>query len=443
MMKKISTVLLCALCATYVFAGGIDNKTNLSTGFIRNPSRNVESERPEAVFYNIAGTGMMEDGLYFEVGNQFLIKNYSNQAEGIPGMDDKIYNDKEPVLFYPNFSVVWKNNRFAVFGGFNVFGGGGSLAYKDGTAATAGALLRAASAPGTIPQVAAILAGAAKNHALSVYGVTFGEIFGLSYNFWHDRISISAAGRLLHGTQRLTLSSSAAGFDTLNGGKEAGFEAFGTGFGAIFGIHFRPYDILDLSVQYQTKTKMQMRFKSTKGNLIGNFINGRGKGGHFQNDMPAVLNLGVGYRAINPLYISFSFNYYFNDKASIEDIATGKNLEYKNSYEFAVGFDYQIIPQVLASIGAAYSNQGFTDNANSVFSPVLNSITVGGGAEITPIPESDLLKITLGFSYTHYFEETYTNINLNKRVFDIGIGATVKLFGKKTAKTQTPINVLP
>lgn len=432
-MKKILTALLCTLCAAYIFAGGIDNKTNLSTGFIRNPSRNVESERPEAVFYNIAGTGMMEDGLYFEVGNQFLIKNYSNQIEGVPGMD-KLYNDKEPVLFYPNLSIVWKNNRFAVFGGFNIFGGGGSLEYKDGTAATASAL---AANPA--------LAAAARNHALSVYGVTFGEIFGLSYNFWHDRISISAAGRLLHGTQRLTLSSDDAIFTSAlaNGGKEAGFEAFGTGFGAIFGIHFRPYDILDLSLQYQTKTKMEMRFKSTKGNLIGQFINGRRKGDHFQNDLPAVLNLGVGYRAINPLYISFSFNYYFNNKAEIEDITTGKNLEYKNSYEFAVGLDWQIIPQVLASIGAVYSKQGFTETANSVFSPVLNSITVGGGAEITPIPASDLLKITLGFSYTHYFEETYNTINLNKRVFDIGIGATIKLFGKKTAKADTPINVLP
>lgn len=422
-MKKILTALLCGLCVASVFAGGIDNKTNLSTGFIRNPSRNVESERPESVFYNIAGTGMMQDGLYFEVGNQFLIKNYSNQIEG----NDTIYNDKEPVLLYPNFNIVWKNNRFAVFGGFNVFGGGGSLEYKDGTATTA----RALSVLGS------------PKHSLSVYGVTFGEIFGLSYNFWHGRVSVSAAGRLLHGTQRLTLSSDNAIFGTLNGGKEAGFEAFGTGFGAIFGIHFRPYDILDLSVQYQTKTKMEMRFKSTKGNLIGNFIGGRRKGDHFQNDMPAVLNLGVGYRAINPLYISFSFNYYFNNKANIEDIATGKNLEYKNSYEFAVGFDYQIIPQVLASLGAVYSKQGFTETANSGFSPVLNSITVGAGAEITPIPASDLLKITVGFSYTHYFEETYNTINLNKRVFDIGIGATIKLFGKKTAKADTPINVLP
>lgn len=426
-MKKISTALLCVLCATYVFAGGIDNKTNLSVGFLRNPSRNAESERPEAIFYNIAGTAMMQDGLYFDLGNQFLIKEYSNQVEG----STTIYEDKAPVLLYPNFSLVWKNDRFAVFGGFNVFGGGGSLEYKNGTALTAGALAGNG------------LTNAASNHALSIYGVTFGEIFGLSYNFWHGRLSVSAAGRVLHGTQKLTLSSDDTIFGVANGGKEAGFEAFGTGFGAIFGIHFKPYDVLDLSAQYQTKTKMEMRFKSTKGNLIGNFIGGRGKGGHFQNDLPAALNLGVGYRAIDPLYVSFSFNYYFNHGANIEEITSGTNLEYKNSYEFAVGIDYQIIPQVLASLGAVYSNQGFTELANSVFSPVLNSITVGAGAEITPIPESDVLKINLGFSYTHYFEETYNTINLNKRVFDIALGATVKLFGKSRVKTESPIQVLP
>ena len=79
-MKKSLIGLFATLLASQVFAGGIDAKTNLNAGYIRNPSRNTESERPEAALYNIAGTAFMADGLYLEAGNQFIFKTYSHEA---------------------------------------------------------------------------------------------------------------------------------------------------------------------------------------------------------------------------------------------------------------------------------------------------------------------------------------------------------------------------
>ena len=63
-MKKQILKAAAIISAAAAFAGGVENKTNMSTGYLRNPSRNTENERPEAAFYNIAGTAFMKEGLY-------------------------------------------------------------------------------------------------------------------------------------------------------------------------------------------------------------------------------------------------------------------------------------------------------------------------------------------------------------------------------------------
>lgn len=140
-MKKIIFTAIFALLSFCVFAGGVENKTNMSTGYLRNPSRNTECERPEAAFYNIAGTGFMADGLYIEAGNQFVFKEYANElktgnAYKNYGVQDYYSNDETTVLFYPNFDVVYKKNRWSMFLTFGVYAGGGALSYSEGTSAT-------------------------------------------------------------------------------------------------------------------------------------------------------------------------------------------------------------------------------------------------------------------------------------------------------------------
>ncbi len=417
-MKKITAFAALSLCATAVFAGGIDNKTNLSTGYLRNPSRNTENKRPEAVFYNIAGTGFMDDGLYFEVGNQFVFKEYSDEANGTT------YKDKKNVYLYPNAAAVYKNGNWALFGGFAVFAGGGELDYKDGTYATYGMLVKTAQAYASVsPAYAALFNAAANDHSLSVYSVTFGEIFGASYRI-NDMISVSAAGRLLQGSQNLSLESSS--LSALNGGSdEVGYDASGIGFGGIFGLHVKPTAVLDLSVQYQTITKLNFKFDSLNGSLASKML-GVSEGDTFHNDLPAVLNLGAGYQLTDPLYINTSFNYYFNEQADMDNVLTGSSYDYDNSWEAGAGADYKVNNTVTASTGFMYSNQGSNSTSNNVFSPVLNSITIGTGAEVKAL--RNLTVVAAGMVYTKYFEKTYQNMDLNKKVFLFSLGATFKPF---------------
>ncbi|MCR5291063.1 MAG: outer membrane protein transport protein [Treponema sp.] len=467
-MKKLAGVKTVAataftLLAASTFAGGIDSKTNLSTGYHRNPSRNTEHERPEAALYNIAGTALMENGLFIEIGDQFVFKNYSNTYTGsddatnsasLAGMVGKKYTDEEKVFFYPDANIVYKTGDWAFFGAFAVAGGGGTLNYDNGVTATQALMAQTYKTIATKYQTAATLAqsagqaaaaqvagatataaGAAAqkaaagndDHSLSVYSVTYGETLGASYHI-NDYVSVAAGIRLLQTQQDLTLSSSNAIWMAANNGKDAGYNAFGTGVGGILGVHVVPVENLDVAIQYKTITKMNVKFKSMKGNLTTSMLSGATEGDSYYNDMPAELNLGVGYRVIDPLYVNLSFNYYFNKQASISNaLNKDAKMDYDNSWEVGGGVDYTINERWLASTGIMYSKQGSTSSANNLFAPVLDCVNFGLGGEFKA---TDWLTVTAGGVYAKYFERSYTssglNMDLNKSVFLCSLGLTFK-----------------
>ncbi len=398
-MKKILTSVFALSCAAAVFAGGIDNKSNLSTGYLRNPSRATETKRPEAVLYNIAGTSFMEDGLAINFGNQFIFKEYINEYGG------KEYKDDEDVFFFPDFEAVWKKDRLAIFAGFGVFAGGGSLKYDDGTALTAGML-----APLGVT-----------SHSLEAYSVTMGEMLGASYNIT-DNISLSAAGRFLHSDSDMKLKTPALSVE---------YDASGYGFGGIFGINAK--DLvpgLILSLQYQTITKLDIEFDSVKGGAIaGGF--GIVEGEKYKNDLPAVLTAGAGYNLLGCLDLSLTFNYYFNKQATMEN-PLGKDhakLKYDDSWEVGLGCDWQINEKTGVSAGTMYSKQGFKSDLNSVFSPVLDSVVVGCGAEYKVAKQ---VMLTAAYLHCFYFDEEYKvsgqTLDLGKNIDMLSVGLTVKPF---------------
>ena len=409
-MKKsiIIAALVAAVVGAAAFANGVENKTNMSPGYLRNPSRNAETKRPEAAFYNIAGTGFLKDGLYFDAGNQFVFKKYTNSfPKGAMPLypDGKDFSDPSAVWLYPNADIVYKHGPFAVFGNFGIYAGGGKLLYKDGTTVTAGAL--------------AAIPAAARNHSVELSSMTYGEQVGFTYclkNF----ISFSGALRLLQATQSMELKSDNAVFVGVNGGNKIGYDASAFGVGGVFGIDVRPFPALTLSTQFQLHSDMKYEVKNVKGNKASDIgvINGK----TFHTDLPAVLNMGAGYQVLKPLYVSASFNYYFNSFAQLNSVL-GKS-DYSDSWELAAGADYDINDKVTASLGLSYGNQGTKDTVNNVFSPILDSLAIGTGVEYRPIEN---LTLTLGLLYIKYFKQDYSIIELNKQLFMTSIGAAYRL----------------
>ena len=99
------------------------------------------------------------------------------------------------------------------------------------------------------------------------------------------------------------------------------------------------------------------------------------------------------------------------------------NAEYDDSWEIYGGADYAINKKVLVSGGIGYSKQGFNDEYNNVFSPVLDCVSFGAGAEVSPI---DNLKLTFGGMYAKYLEEEYNSLKLNKSIIMLSLSATYK-----------------
>ena len=409
-MKRTLAFAAAAMSVAFAFAGGVENKTNMSTGYLRNPSRNAEFQRPEAAFYNIAGTAFMNDGLWIEAGNQFVFKEYKHEIDSATATAlgiDSSFSDTTTVWLYPDFDAVYHKGDFAVFANFGVYAGGGSLNYDDGSVATASIL-----AP-----LAAAGSNAHKNHSLKVNSITYGGELGGSYKFLDGMLSVGAAFRMVYGTQSMELTSSDATFKAVNGGDTIGYDAKATGFGGVFGIHARPIDKLDLSVQYSTINKIKYKIDNVEGNLAP-FADGD----KFNTDLPACLGFGASYSVIDPLLVSFSCNYYFNKQANM-DSALGET-DYDNSIEFALGADYRISEMVSASLGFSYSKQGTNDDSNSIFAPVLDSFTIGGGVEVTPIEN---LTLTAAGMWVNYFDEDYGNLTLSKDLIMASIGVTYRL----------------
>ncbi|WP_191017770.1 OmpP1/FadL family transporter [Treponema zioleckii] len=439
-MKKIAVTSICALFGSaMLFASGVENKTNMSTGYLRNPSRNTETKRPEASYYNVAGTAFMTDGLYIEAGNQFVFKEYGNElntgnAFATSGLSDYYSNDETTVLLYPDADFVYKHDSFAIFGNFGVYAGGGSLTFSEGTSATsllfASAaktnMVKAATAQSqaeaqTYSAIATTLLNIAKKdgHSLDVTSITYGGQLGVAYKFL-DNLSFAAGLRYVHGTQDMSIQSNY--FTVLgNGSDEISYKANGWTVSGVFGIHYQPIENVDLAVQYQSKSSVKYKVEDVSGNLAGQF--GISNGKTFHTDLPAALNLGAGWQVLEPLYLSTSFNYYFNYFADQNSILG--ETDYDNSWEVAIGADWKICKWISYSLGLQYGNQGTNDTSNSSFNPVLDSVCVGTGFEIYP---TENFTVTLSGLFAKYFDTDYYLSNykttLSKSVTNLSFGFT-------------------
>lgn len=411
-MKRVLTVLLMLSIAASLFAGGIENKNNMSAGYIRSPSKNTETKKPDAVFYNPAGTAFMEEGLYFELGNQFLFKDYTNDASDTV-LDDK-YSSTDPVLLYPSGEIVWNAGNFALFGGFGVAAGGGSAEYDDGSFTTAA---------GFLTPFGGLLAG--KAHSVDLTAVIFGETLGASYAF-NDMVSVSAAARLIQG--KITLNVTLDEDPGIGATELADTEATANGIGGIFGLHINATEDLDIALQYQTKVALEYEYDSVDGYDAALTEFEIAEGDKYDKDLPAMLGVGAGYQLLDSLYASLSFNYYFNKDAAFETGLQGGENEYGNSWEIAASADYAVNNMFTVSGGVLYTTHDIEDDENSAEVPVLDSITLGAGTGITL---SDSFLIDIAAYKPIYFEADYEtdagDITLSKKLFLVAVGVTYKL----------------
>ena len=415
MRKTLLVITLIVVCTGLLFAGGAENKINTGAGYARFPAKATETKKTDAVFHNPAGTAFMKDGLYVEAGNQFLYKKYTNKVNG------ETYKTDVPSLLYPDFTIVWKKDKSALFTGFTVESGGGELKYKDGNAQTVGLLAQMAARAG-IPAIAGL------GHSMNVYSAVYTSTTGVAHQFWDDHLSVGAGVRFLYGQQKLkvALDDDPGPYAPVFGPDKtlAKTETSGWGTGGVFGVHFKPIETVDISATYHTQVIVD--YKCTKAD--GNFANvlGLEKGEHYNYVLPAYLALGVGWQIIPELYVAAEFNYYYN-KLAQKAAERPLKYDYNDSWEIALAAEYQINKMIAVSLGGFYSDIGGNskDSGNSFVNPALNCFTYCGGVGLTFF---DDLTIDIGAFYAPYFEKTWKNVKLDKTIFEGAISVTYRFF---------------
>jgi long-subunit fatty acid transport protein len=130
-MKRIIVLLLFVMVSAPIFAGGIVTNVNQSCAWVRMPSRGA-STSIDAVYYNPAGLTKLPDGFHVQINNQTLIQNREivNEYPYLTGGNS--YKGDVFIPALPTAFFAYKKEKFALWGGFAIVGGGGAATYKAG-----------------------------------------------------------------------------------------------------------------------------------------------------------------------------------------------------------------------------------------------------------------------------------------------------------------------
>jgi long-chain fatty acid transport protein len=374
-------------------AGSVIHNSNVSPEYIRTFTRNASSDAADAAHYNPAGTVWMANGLYLSIGNQFIMKEYSHSNTNASGVTTT-WKDNKPVFLFPNMYVMFKQDKFAIFGGINVPGGGGGLDYSDGVYHP---LINVASATGFTAHVNSFLGGAYKIN---------------------DMFSVALTGRFIYGFGDVSSSSDTALL------KE--YDAKAQGFGGVLSLNARPIKGLTIALRYESVIKLEWEMENNEDAFIS-------VGEKRQEDLPPVLAFGISY-AINPaMRVEMNFNLYMSKQATWEhenDFILGDDDNFQdrhdNGYDLAGSFEYKLNQKLALSVGAMWTVGGAGPDSFDYLRPATDVFTLGLGATYSI---DDSMKVTIAASNSWYLDGELNSDSSGDKVLDLSKSATVLAIG--------------
>jgi long-subunit fatty acid transport protein len=463
-MKKLLFVFAGAILLPYFAkAGGIVTNTNQSAYWVRTLTRDA-STGIDAVYFNPAGLGKLDDGFHFSLSSQTIFQSKDVTATyNFLNTNPNEYKGDVKAPVFPSFYAAWKKNKLAISFGFNPVGGGGGAEYLTGLPSfeiplsdldpiVSGLLAPLdqgiASVTGTNPQFSNI-----QGYSADIYfkgsSVFFGYQLGLTYQIT-DMIGVYAGARyvtakntydghirdiminpqplntaiagpqtpgdylrqvaLTPGLDEITVATlnfAATNFDQQTTDKEVDAEEKGSGITPILGANVSLMDKkLNIGLKYEFKTRLELETTVNDGkDGYGLFK----QDSLVNSDMPAMLSLGASFQATPKLGVTAGFHYYFDknanygktlDSAPTEPVTNDEVMD-ANFYELGLGLEYGITDKLLASAGYLFANTGVTEDYQSDLSFSLTSSTIGLGIGFKI---TEKIMINLGGAYTMYQE---------------------------------------
>jgi len=411
MKKLILGVTLILFCIPLAFATLITN-VNQSTHYLRVLARNASTDI-DAVYYNPAGLTQLSDGFHFAIHNQTIFQEKTVINE-FPFLNESTYVGEVDVPFFPSVFVVYKKEKLALSFGFGPNSGGGTAKFTKG--------LPSFTVP--ISQIPPVLSsplvgiptkGYQADVAFDGRSVYYGFQFNASYAV-SDMFSLAGGFRFIYAvntyeghiksilinpllplfglngdyipaTQFFTLIGDPY-YAALTSDKAVDAKQTATGFTPILGVFLKPSEELSIGIRYEFNTKLEFENDTTQDD-VGLFPDGAKS----RNDIPAILSLGLEYSLLPELRLMISTQLFFDKSANW---GGREDLVNSNSYDIAIGLEYDITDTILISAGYLYTqidlSKEYLDDLS--FDQDSNAYAFGGRIKLTP-----KLDLDLGFIY--------------------------------------------
>lgn len=267
-------------------------------------------------------------------------------------------------------------------------------------------------------------------------GLTQPQIDAMNLATVQGTYSTAAATYAEQATQLTGTSALLTGTSAAMGDREVITEQTGAGFTPMIGINISPSEDLNIAVKYEMKTTLQLT-NSTEVDDLGLFPDG----GTSNSDIPAILAIGVGYKAADWLEAQVSYNMYFDKGVAwgnnTRDAAVGQIRTREidsNGYELGLGLQFNLSDNFAISVGGLRSKSGIAESYQSDFSYSNPSVTAGAGL-MWKINEK--MALDAGFSNTFYEDQEVSftdpdvgNYNeiLGKTTINFAIGLSYSIF---------------
>ncbi len=355
-MKKTGFVLLSALfLCNYNAVAQIDNLVNMSAEWIRSSARNAATDANDIVAYNPAGLTKLEDGFHFNFSNQFMFRKPSHRYDIGMGEGVREYEQQSADLLLPNLFLSYKKDKWALFTGAFISGGGATIDYSKGSITTDLIGLQALGEA----QGAYMLVKDPTLTASSFYlTTTLGGAYAIT-----EKISVALALRYISAKNTteagITLTSSPFALADMPLVLDADYNA--AGIGEVISICVKPVDKIVLTARYETKINLNFK-TNTNTDDFGVTVNGEKN----RRDLPGVLAFGVAYKINDKLNVLGDYNYYMQKNAnwgeSSELTGNAPLSELAgNATTYAAALEYSFSDRFLLSTGFGYTQFDYED----------------------------------------------------------------------------------
>lgn len=440
-------------------AGGILTNTNQSVDFLRNPARDAAIAL-DGVYSNPAGVVFMPEGFHLGINWQ-----YAHQTRTITSTNPvfqlgrknnatnptKIFEGVANAPIIPSIQVAYNMENWSLQANLSVPGGGGSCEFEDGLGSFESVVGNIAAMLAPLGATGYDMDGYMKGRQY-YYGVQIGAACKVIPN-----LSLYGGLRMLYGdaTYKAKISNiqvnTAHGYvdfgSFLQAVTEAGYgdqvaplqkyadgvnllcNQDGVGFAPIVGVDYKVGNF-NFAAKYEFRTQLRMKNESTVNEASAiEAVNKYRDGEKVNEDMPALLTVGVQYSPIDVVRISAGWHHYFDRDASWYN--NSQELLSHNTNEFLLGAEWDTTENLTFSAGGQLTRYGMTDEYISDMSFVVNSYSIGFGFNYKL---SKKVAVKAAYFQTYYgdydrtdsttpqIKDTFTRTN---RVFGVGCELTL------------------